>query len=149
MPLICVRHYAGRKIMDVLVATIGQGLCHTLHINVTVCVTKYTYMSVSVSHITQVQQFWHPITLSPYLISHSCLGLGTLPRQLCLYPLPLALSPRQLSGPIVAREVARHRDTPKFCVRVIFDIYLATRCHTYTPIHITPGFTRDWYQGVD
>ncbi len=34
--------------------------------------------------------------------------------------------PRQPSGPIVAQEiqeVARHRDTPKFCVRVIFDIY--------------------------
>ena len=38
-----------------------QCLCHTLHIHVSgsVCVTHYTYMSVavSVSHITQVQQF--------------------------------------------------------------------------------------------
>ena len=29
----------------------------------------------------------------------------------------------QVSGPLVAQEVERHRDTPKFCVRVIFDIY--------------------------
>ena len=35
----------------------------------------------------------------------------------------LAISPRQLSGPIVAQEMARHPDTPKFCVRVIFNIY--------------------------
>ncbi len=40
------------------------------------------------------------------------------------YPWPIGTSPRQLSGPIVAQEVERHRDSPKFCVRVIFDIYL-------------------------
>ena len=71
-------------------------------------------VSVSVSHITQVQQFQHPITLSLYLGSQLCLGLGTLPRQ--------------ISGPIVAQEVERHRETPKFCVRVIFDIYLILLC---------------------
>ncbi len=86
-------------------------------------VTHYTHMSVSVSHITQVQQFCHPITRSLHLGPQSCLGLGTLPRQVSGYPRPLGTSPRQLSGPIVASFGLRHRDTPKFCVRVIFDIY--------------------------
>ena len=39
------------------------------------------------------------------------------------HPRPLGTHPRQLSGHIVAQEVARHRDTPNFCVRVISDIY--------------------------
>ncbi len=54
-----------------------------------------------------------------------CLGCAThnlppLYRGVCI-----GTPPRQLSGPIVASFGLRHRDTPKFCVRVIFDIYLS------------------------
>ena len=50
---------------------------------------------------------------------------GMESRELSWYPLPLANLPRQLCVHTVAREVARHRDTPNFCVCVIFDIYQA------------------------
>ncbi len=69
---ICVRHYAGKKILDVSVEQ--PKTCH--------------------------HRAGEDVFLAPWYAS-----------------------PRQLSGPIVAQEVERHRDTPKFCVRVIFDIY--------------------------
>ncbi len=80
--IICVRHYAGRKIVDVSVAQ--PETCH----------------------------------------HRAGEGVCTHPRQVSGYPRPLGTPSRQLSGPIVASFGLRHRDTPKFCVRLIFDIYL-------------------------
>ncbi len=54
----------------------------------------------------QYRGVWYPSQAA--LLSYSCTG-GT--------------SQRQLAGLIVAHDVERHRDIPKFCVRIIFDKY--------------------------
>ena len=50
------------------------------------------------------------------------LDVSVAPPKTCHHR-PLGTPSRQLSGPIVASFGLRNRDTPKFCVRVIFDIY--------------------------
>ncbi len=79
--IICVRHYAGQKIVEVSVAQPktcrhSTGGC-VLHMHVSVCVTHYTGPTILAS-----------ITLSLYLGPQSCLGVGTLPRQLIGHPWP-------------------------------------------------------------
>ncbi len=50
----------------------------------------------------------------------------------------MAASPMQLYEPIVAQEVEHHRDTSKFCVLVIFDIYQGC-CNNMTYEFATHG----------
>ncbi len=68
----------------------------------------------SVSDITQAEKSWVSRLQNPKLAT---IGQGTDHER------PFGTPPRQLSGHIVAHEVAHHRDIPNFCIRVISDTY--------------------------
>ncbi len=82
--------------VKIIMASINMIFCHWNCVN-SLELSKHS----SASDITQAEKSWMSRLRNPKLATTV-----------------------QLSWPIVAGFGLRHRDTPKFCVRVIFDIYL-------------------------
>ena len=122
---ICVRIYAKRNMGCVSVAQPqnpsqyrGVWMRGFLHIHVSVCVTHYTGPTILASNYTLTPSW--VVGRVPDKIA---------PRKKLKYSVPGQVKmDRSTHGLIVAQEVELHRDTPKFCVRVIFDIIFISWC---------------------